>query len=351
VQAGASYTWSHALDEQSDIGIFFTGNDPAHLKDSYASADFDRTNVFSANFLASLPDFAKPHSVLSYLTNGWNLTGIAVLQSGEPFSLYEYHGAVGSAQFGYYPSLINPVLPIKDPANVKSALTGQTGKFRGVGGSFIPSINPDQVAIQYLAPGQKGVPDASSPGALPTDPLDVYETDFAAHNQRNIFRQAAQKRVDISFRKEFRAGSKVNIQYAFNIFNLTNTTSLDVPQNQTQLRQQGACDNAIASSNYDCTHNYLYGQVATSQADQAMGTSTGAPHGGTAGVNYDQIPYVTQSNNLVTVPTTLPVGVNGCIASKTVSPAGCVNNGANFGSVTGTIGGNRAVTMSLHILF
>ncbi|MGC2161705.1 MAG: carboxypeptidase regulatory-like domain-containing protein, partial [Silvibacterium sp.] len=40
-QVGASYTFSHTLDEQSDIGLFFTGNDPSHLKDSYASADFD----------------------------------------------------------------------------------------------------------------------------------------------------------------------------------------------------------------------------------------------------------------------------------------------------------------------
>ena len=28
-QAGASYTWSHTLDEQSDIGLFFTGNSTA----------------------------------------------------------------------------------------------------------------------------------------------------------------------------------------------------------------------------------------------------------------------------------------------------------------------------------
>jgi hypothetical protein len=351
VQAGVSYTWSHALDEQSDIGIFFTGNDPAHLRDSYASADFDRTNVFSANFLVSLPDFAKPHSLLSYVTNGWNMTGIGILQSGEPYSLYEYHGASGSAQFGYYPSLINPVLGIKDPKNVQAALTGQRGAFRGTGGSFIPTINPDEIAINYLSPGQKGVPDATSPGAIAGQPLDVYETDFPANNQRNIFRQASQKRLDLSFRKDFRVGNKVNILYAFNIFNATNTTSLDVPQNQTQLRQNGACDNAIASSNYDCTHNYLFGQVATSVADQGATIGTGAPHGGTAGANLDQLPYVTQQGGVLTVPTELPIGVNNCIASKTVSSAGCVNNGANFGSVTGTIGGNRAITMGVHVIF
>jgi hypothetical protein len=34
-----------------------------------------------------------------------------------------------------------------------------------------------------------------------------------------------------------------------------------------------------------------------------------------------------------------------------VSPLGCVNNDANIGSVTGTIGGARAFTMGLHIIY
>ena len=37
-QISASYTWSHALDEQSDIGLFFTGDNPKRLlRDSQAS--------------------------------------------------------------------------------------------------------------------------------------------------------------------------------------------------------------------------------------------------------------------------------------------------------------------------
>jgi len=33
-QVGASYMWSHTLDEQSDIGLFFTGDNPANLRNS-----------------------------------------------------------------------------------------------------------------------------------------------------------------------------------------------------------------------------------------------------------------------------------------------------------------------------
>jgi hypothetical protein len=35
----------------------------------------------------------------------------------------------------------------------------------------------------------------------------------------------------------------------------------------------------------------------------------------------------------------------------TCTSATCANNGANFGSVTGTIGGSRAITMGLHFTY
>jgi hypothetical protein len=344
-QGGLSYTWSHALDEQSDIGIFFTGNNPNDLRNSWASADFDRTNVLSANLQVLLPNTAKAHSLLSYVTNDWSLTGVGIAQSGEPYSLYEFYGAVGSAYVGNFPSLMNPVLPIANGSNPKSAFTGNPGKFRGTGGNYIPAIDPTQIAINYLAPGQKGVPTAAQGNA--GDPLDTYETDFAPGDQRNIFRQGYQKRVDISFRKSFYPSDKIAVQYAFNIFNVTNTTSLDVPQNQTQIRQTSyTCSNAAeAVAGNDCANGYTYGQVVTDLADQA--TNNGR---GTAGLALDQLPYVNGQGKSLTIPTTLPVGNLSCPTS-TLSTGGCPNNGANFGSVTGTIGGSRVMTMDLHIVF
>lgn len=343
-QAGVSYTFSHTYDEQSDVGIFFTGDNPNDLRSSYAHSDFDRTNVFSANFEALAPNVARPNSALAYLTNDWHLNGIAILQSGEPYSLYEFYGAVGSVYFGDFPNLLNPVLPIKDPTNPKSALTGNSGKFRGVGGDYIPAIDPTQIDIHYLAPGQKGVPISTG-----TDPQDIYETDFAP-GQRNLFRQAPQKRLDLSFRKDFHVERRFTLQYQFNVFNVTNTTSLDVPQNQTEIRQTSACSNsAITAANanfYDCSQaDYFvnYGQIVTSNSPTDQQSAL---------ANLDQLPAHNGSGKSTTIPTTLPV-INGSSCSIATLPNGngCPNNGANFGSVTGTIGGSRAITMGLHILF
>lgn len=335
-QVGASYTFSHTYDEQSDIGIFFTGDNPNDLRKSYSPADFDRRHVFSANFQVLAPNVARPDSVLAYLTNDWHLNGIGILQSGEPYSLYEFFGAVGSIYFGDFPQLMNPVLPIKNPSSPKSALTGNNGAFRGAGGSFIPTIDPTQLDIHYLQPGVKGIPISTG-----SDPQDIYETDFA-EGQRNLFRQSPQKRLDMSLRKDFLVEHKFTLQYQFNIFNITNTTSLDVPQNTTQVRQNFACSaSAFNSGTNNCTLAFVnFGEIVTSNspADQQSALT-----------DLDQLPYHNGSGKSTSIPTTLPVGTLSC-TNATISN-GCPNNGANFGSVTGTIGGSRAITMGLHILF
>ncbi len=342
--ASGSYTWSHSLDEQSDIGLFFTGNDPNHLRNSWASSDFDRTHVFSGNFLYDLPNPAKAHSLLSYFSNDWHISGTGVIQSGEPYSLYEFYGAVASVNFGNFPTLLNPILGIKDPTHPKRALTGNSGIVRGSGGSYIPTIDPSQIAINYVQPGQMGVPVSTG-----NDPQDIYETAFN-QGQRNIFRQALQKRLDISFRKNIRVGSKLALQYDFNIFNVTNTTSQDIPQDQAQIRQNYACSNSATTQSINnflnCTPGSVfinYGQIVTSPSSVDQQSAL---------ANLDQLPYSSGSGKQTQLPLTIPVGTGTCVSAYAISGTqGCPNNAANFGSVTGTIGGNRAVTMGLHANF
>jgi hypothetical protein len=342
-QAGGSYTWSHALDEQSDIGLFFTGDNPNHLRDSWASSDFDRTHVFSVNFQASMPNLAKAHSLASYIDNDWDLTGIGILQSGEPYSLYEFYGAVGSINFGNFPTLMNPVLGIKDPKHPKTAFTGNKGSFRGPGGSYIPTLDPSQISISYLTPGSNGIPVSTG-----SDPSDIYQTAFNV-GQRNIFRQAMQKRLDLSIRKGFRITDKIKAQYELNVFNLTNTTSLDIPQDQAQIRQNNGCS-ATAISAYGGDNNcnfyrsYLgYGQVVTSNNPTDQQSALG---------NLDQVPFSTGTGKSTQLSPLLQIGQGTCTSALTITGTNtCPNNAANWGSVTGTIGGNRAFTMGFHITY
>jgi hypothetical protein len=342
-QVGGSYTWSHSLDEQSDIGLFFTGDNPNKLHDSWASSDFDRKHVFSANFDVDMPNATREHSFASYFTNDWHLTGIGILQSGEPWSLYEFYGAVGSINFGNFPTLMNPVLGIKDPSHPKTALTGNSGRFRDPSGNYIPYVDPSQIAINYLAPGTNGIPVSTG-----TDPSDIYETAFNV-GQRNIFRQDAQKRLDLSVRKSFRISDKISVQYELNAFNVTNTTSPDIPQDQAQIRQNNGCSaTAIAAfgggNNCGQYRSFLgYGQIVTSAKPTDQQTAL---------ANLDQVPFATGTGKSTQLPLTLGNGDSYCNANVyTSGTTSCPNNAANFGSVTGTIGGSRAFTMGFHITY
>ena len=66
-------------------------------------------------------------------------------------------------------------------------------------------------------------------GAIPSS--DPFETTFT-EGQRNIFRQAFQKRADISLVKLTPIKEKYSLRFSFDVYNLTNTTSLDVPGNE-----------------------------------------------------------------------------------------------------------------------
>ena len=94
--------YSHALDEQSALGLFYNGNNPNNLRDGYASADFDRTHVINFNYLYQFPKLINEqwmnivNGVAARLVNGWAIQGLTVLQSGQPYSIIDYSGAVGS---------------------------------------------------------------------------------------------------------------------------------------------------------------------------------------------------------------------------------------------------------------
>ena len=71
-------------------------------------------------------------------------------------------------------------------------------------------------------------------GAIPSS--DPYETGFTT-GQRNIFRQSFQKRADASLVKVLNLKEKYNLKYTFEVYNLTNTTSFDVPGNEVSQNQ------------------------------------------------------------------------------------------------------------------
>ncbi len=214
LQVGFSYTYSHATDEQSALGLFYNGNNPLDLRSGYGLSDFDRKHVMNFTYTYELPKFFSVTSLKGRIADGWAISGLTVIQSGQPYSVVDYSGAVGSIFYGVNDGITNPVVPLSG-CSPKQALTGASGATPGV-----PALNPSCFGLPLLSPGDLN-------GAIPSN--DPYETNFIDHGERNIFRQAWQRRADISFSKTTQITERSSLRFTFDVFNLTNTASFDIP--------------------------------------------------------------------------------------------------------------------------
>jgi Carboxypeptidase regulatory-like domain len=219
LQFTASYTWSHALDEQSGLGLFFTGNNPLYPKSNYASSDFDQTHVFLINYSYTIPKVTD-NKLLGGLVNGWTLGGQTVAQSGQPYSVYDYSGSVGSLYFGTDDEIGNPIVPLKSGVSASQAqLQGTTGVNAGK-----PVLNANDFAPSFVAPGQSGVPPCDASGC------DMYESLYGSSG-RNMFRGPFQVRFDMTLGKQFPIGERFRLRLNFDAFNLFNQPDFDTPNN------------------------------------------------------------------------------------------------------------------------
>ena len=223
LQFTASYTWSHALDEQSGLGLFFTGNNPLNPKSNYASADFDQTHVFLINYSYTLPKVTSNRS-LGYLLNGWTIGGQTVAQSGQPYSVYDFSGSVAGQYYGSSDYITNPIVPLLPGVTAKQAqLQGTTGV-----NANNPVLNAADFGPQFLAPGQSGVPPCDATGC------DMYESLYSTTG-RNLFRAPFQVRFDMTIGKEFLFGERYRLRFNFDAFNLFNHPDFDAPNNDVDF--------------------------------------------------------------------------------------------------------------------
>jgi hypothetical protein len=212
-QVGVSYTYSHATDEQSAMGLFYNGNNPLNLRSGYALSDFDRKHVFNFTYRYELPKFFATSSLKGKIANGWAISGSTIIQSGQPYSVVDYSGAVGSIFYGVNDGITNPIVPLSG-CTPQKALTGHSGATPGVS-----ALDPNCFGLPLLNPGDLN-------GAIPAN--DPYETNFIDHGQRNIFRQPWQRRGDIQLVKVTQLTEKASLKYSLDVFNLTNTASFDI---------------------------------------------------------------------------------------------------------------------------
>jgi hypothetical protein len=148
---------------------------------------------------------------------------------------------VGSIYYSTFDGITNPIVPLAPGCTAKTALTGHSGAFYNNTTGGGAALKASCFTLPLVSPGTDGVPSG-----------DNFETTFT-NGQRNIFRQPVQKRTDASVVKTLQIRERYSLKYTFDVYNVFNTSSFDVPTNN--VTQNLAYNNAP-------TLAYTYSQVA-----------------------------------------------------------------------------------------
>ncbi len=227
LQFTSSYTWSHSLDEQSGLGLFFTGNNPLTPRANYASSDFDQTHVFLINYSYTIPKLVDG-GAWSYVANGWTIGGQTVAQSGQPYSVYDYTGSVASLYYGTDNEIGNPMVPLLPGVTAKQAARGGICPVGVVVSPSLCKLNAADFGPQFVTPGTNGVPAPDSSGE------DDFESLFG-NNGRNSFRGPFQVRFDTSLAKQFLIKQRFLLKFEADAFNIFNHPDFDAPNNDVSF--------------------------------------------------------------------------------------------------------------------
>lgn len=235
IQFQTSYTWSKNLDEVNGEGgldvyeLQLPTNNQLDLRhSSYGLANDDRSQRLVVNFIWSTPHVASAPMLARAVLNGWQFSGIGVLQSGSPLSVFD--GNAGS---------------------VYGLLFGEVRAQRATGN---PSISG---SLFSRVTGANGYLNASAFTRAPEAPngTSLADQDFG-NSGVGIVRGPGQHNLDMAVERSFTIHVESALRLRAEVFNLTNTPQFGNPS--TSL---GYGDPTIANP----TASASFGRITTEQ--------------------------------------------------------------------------------------
>jgi hypothetical protein len=191
-QMTAAYTWSHAIDDVSDVfdlaGAFTLPQNDRFLRAERGDANFDLRHSVTLSVLSNLPytvRFNDRAGLKGRLLGGWQWAGISTFQTGQPFT-------------------VNTSFDVNLDGNLTDRLNSLNGLSIVDDGLQKLALNGN--ALDLLAP-------------LGTD----------GNVGRNLFRANGVANTDLALIKNFRAGEGQRITFRFEAFNVFNRTHFGTP--------------------------------------------------------------------------------------------------------------------------
>ncbi|HMD96929.1 MAG TPA: hypothetical protein VKM93_06300, partial [Terriglobia bacterium] len=203
----SAYTWSKSIDDVSSASVAFLTrvNNQTDAHASRGLSDFDRRHRFVTSAVYQLPFFSNASGFTKGALGGWEASGVIILQSGAPFTIYDPAG--GSA----YALASTPSSTATFSSGFGCANAPSSGSIRSRLANWVnPSAyTPDPPAT--LSDGTAS--DATVYGNTP----------------RNCIIGPPQKNVDLTLGKTFKFGERQNLRFRTDFFNLFNHPSFADP--------------------------------------------------------------------------------------------------------------------------
>ena len=206
-----AYTFSKSIDTTSSGNTAFNTayNDQSNIGASRGLSDFDRTHRLTVSYTYDLPFFEHATGAKGLALGGWGISGVTILQSGTPFSIFD--SGAGTAFLG---AGSTPLLG----ASLASGATVGSGYTHGSVTSRLNGyvdFNNFQTAPQLY------------PTQCLTDP-NFCTTGFGDLG-RNAYRGPGQQNWDFSLIKHFRITERQDLRFTADFFNLWNHTNFASP--------------------------------------------------------------------------------------------------------------------------
>ncbi len=183
-----NYTFAKSIDDGSaNKATGTTRTNPFNQRFDKGPSDFDHRHVFSASSLWELP-IRFDSRAANTLLGGWNVSGIASLLSGQPFT-------VGSGA-----------------DNARTGTGGQRADL--VGNPYLAGDRPRGERINLWL----------NRAAFQTNALGTF-----GNQGRNLFRGPGFASVDFGLHKNFAISERARAQFRFEVFNAFNRVNLNQP--------------------------------------------------------------------------------------------------------------------------
>jgi TonB dependent receptor len=187
-----SYTFSKAIDDTDTLTNIAVYEDSRNRRLDRARAGFDVRNRLSLNGVWELPFLRTQKGVAAQVVGGWQLSGMAIFQSGSPLSV------INSA---YPAGDYNADGTASDRPNTPGASVARGGFSKS---QFLKGIFP---AAAFP------IPTAGTDGNL----------------GRNVFSGPSYEEIDATLAKQFSLTERVKLQVRIEAFNVLNRVNLNPP--------------------------------------------------------------------------------------------------------------------------